>query len=61
MKLKKMLLNRLEHWQIIALLLVVYDIIAINIAFFAALWIRFDFSFAFPVELMRAWLYFVPV
>ena len=32
----------LEHWQLIALLLGVYDMISVNAAFFLALWVRFD-------------------
>ena len=34
--------RRLEHWQIIALYLIVYDFITIGLSYFAALWIRFD-------------------
>ena len=36
---------RLEHWQVIALYLMVYDILAVNISYFLALWIRFDCRF----------------
>ena len=32
--------NKLAHWQRVALLLVGYDVVAINAAFFLALWIR---------------------
>ena len=32
----------LEHWQVIALYLMVYDVIAVNLSYFFALWIRFD-------------------
>lgn len=32
----------IEHWQKIAILLAIYDFIAMHVAFFAALWIRFD-------------------
>ena len=35
----------LERWQVNALLLIVYDIIAIHAAYFIALWSRFDFMF----------------
>ena len=36
----------LEHWQIISFLLVVYDAASANIAYFAALWLRFDCEFS---------------
>ena len=38
-------LFQLAHWKKMALLLVLYDVIAVNLAFLAALWIRFDCSF----------------
>ena len=34
--------RKLEHWQIVALCLVLYDIVAIHLSFFLALWVRFD-------------------
>ena len=37
--------GRVEHWRIIGAFLVIYDIIAVNAAFFMALWLRFDFMF----------------
>ena len=52
----------LEHWHIIALYLMVYDFLASNGAYFAALWLRFDCQFSMiPREYLTAWLYFVPV
>jgi hypothetical protein len=30
---------RLEHWQIIALCMMVYDIFAVNVSYFIALWL----------------------
>jgi len=33
---------KLEHWHIYAALLLVYDFVAIHLAYFLALWIRFD-------------------
>ncbi len=35
----------LLHWQIIAICITVYDMIAVNAAYFLALWMRYDFSF----------------
>ncbi len=53
---------RLAHWHKIALLLMIYDIIAVNVAFFAALWIRFDCSFSEISEVyFGAYLKFVPI
>ena len=34
-----------EHWMIIAFLLMMYDVATIAISYFAALLIRFDFRF----------------
>ena len=34
--------KKLEHWQIVTLLLVIYDFIAIVGSYFLALWLRFD-------------------
>lgn len=52
----------LEHWQIIALLLAVYDAIAVNVAFFLGLWFRFDCIYSeIPPEYFRAFLQFVPI
>ena len=35
----------LEHWHIIAGLLMIYDLAAVNVSYFGALWLRFDCSF----------------
>ena len=37
--------KRLEHWHLMAILLAVYDVFAVNISYFLALWIRFDCMF----------------
>ena len=34
--------RRLEHWHKVTMLLVLYDLIAVNLAYFLALWLRFD-------------------
>lgn len=55
-------LFQLAHWKKMALLLVLYDIIAVNVAFLAALWIRFDCSFSEISEMyFTAYLKFVPI
>ena len=52
---------RLEHWQIIALYLMIYDAVAVSGSYFLALWLRFDGRFsAIPREYLMAWVYFAP-
>lgn len=52
----------IEHWKIISIFLIVYDIIAINLAYLAALWIRFDASFsAIPKEYLAPYMKMVPI
>lgn len=52
----------IEHWQIIALGLAVYDLLAVNLAYFIALLLRFDFRYTHIPELyLHSWLVFVPV
>lgn len=41
----KKMKKRLEHWEVVSLLLAVYDFLAVTVSYFAALWIRFDCSF----------------
>ena len=54
--------RRLKHWQLITLYLVIYDIVAVNVSYFAALWIRFDCHFQMiPREYMVAYLQFIPI
>ena len=38
--------KKLEHWQILSLLLILYDLVAVQAAYFAALWMRFDFAYS---------------
>jgi len=53
---------RLEHWQMIAIILAVYDVVAVNAAYFLALFIRFEFSFKhIPTRYLEAWVRFVPI
>ena len=52
----------LQHWQVMAIWLMMYDAIAVNAAYFAALWLRFDFRFSMiPSEYRMAWLKFAPI
>lgn len=52
----------LQKWMKVALLLTVYDVIAINAAYGLALWLRFDLRFSMiPENYLLTWLYFSPV
>lgn len=52
----------LEHWQIIMIYLIVYDVIAVNGAYFLALWLRFDFRYStITPYFYDAWKHFVPI
>jgi len=52
----------LEHWQIVTLYLMLYDVFAVNGAYFFALWLRFDCSFtAIPSPYMTAFIRFAPI
>lgn len=53
--------KKIEHWEIIAIYLAVYDIIAINFSYFAGLWLRFDLHYSkIPQEYLSAFLKFAP-
>ena len=50
-----------QKWVRIAALLIIYDIIVINLAYGAALWLRFDLKFSMiPEEYLNAWVSTVP-
>ena len=52
----------MKHWQLINVLLIVYDAVAVNAAYFLALWIRFDFRFSsIGSNLLSNYIRFVPV
>ncbi len=54
--------RRLEHWQVIAAFLMTYDIVAINLAYFLALWIRFDCRYSeIPPVYLHTFLKFAPL
>ena len=47
----------IQHWHIVTIALMLYDIIAVNMAYFLALWVRFDCSFSnIPEEYFNAFL-----
>lgn len=52
--------NKVEHWQVVSIGLVVYDIIAVTLAFFLALWFRFDCRYTMiPSEYLSAYYKFL--
>ena len=52
----------IETWQIKAVFLMAYDIMAINISYFVALWIRFDGIFSeIPEMYLEPYTYFIPI
>ena len=53
---------RIEHWHVIALFLVIYDAIAVNVSYFAALWLRYDCAVSkISSDYLSAFLHFAPV
>lgn len=51
----------LEHWKIVAFLLVLYDVIAVNAAFMGALLLRFDFHFSkIDASFIEGWRQIAP-
>lgn len=51
----------MEHWQVIALWLMLYDVVAVNAAFMLALWVRFDCRYSMiPDVYLGAFLKFAP-
>ena len=50
------------HWRTVAVLLSIYDIFAINLSYFLALWLRYDCKFSLiRHEFLHAWMRFVPI
>ena len=51
----------IKHWEVVGVLMAVYDIFAVTFSFFFALWIRFDFHYtAIPKHMLRACLMIAP-
>ena len=52
----------IEHWQIIALILMIYDAVAVNMSYFLALWFRFDCQYGhIEPQYITAWARFAPI
>ena len=48
-----------EHWQIMASLLIIYDVVMVNGSYMLALWLRFDCKFnTIPRSYIDNWLHF---
>ena len=41
---------KMAHWQVINLGLMLYDVLAVNAAFFLAMWLRFDCSISMMLD-----------
>ena len=56
---------KIAHWQVVNLGLLVYDVLAVNMAFFLALWLRFDCSISVMLEeysyYAEAYMKFAPI
>lgn len=51
-----------EHWHIVAVFLMLYDLAVVIGAYFAALWLRFDCRYSeIPREYLLAWMQFSPI
>lgn len=60
-QMKKKGVMRLEHWKLIALYLLIYDIVTINLSYFIGLWLRFDLQYSkIPSEYLMAFIKFAP-
>lgn len=52
----------MQHWQVVNIGLLIYDMLAVNMAYFMALWIRFDCQISkIPEYFMEHFLYFAPI
>ncbi|MBO5910590.1 MAG: polysaccharide biosynthesis protein, partial [Elusimicrobiaceae bacterium] len=53
---------RLARWKVITLYLMAYDIVAINVAYFVALLLRFDLQYSsIPQNYLHHYLWFTPI
>lgn len=53
---------RLEHWQIISLCLVIYDVLAVSVSYLLALWLRFDCQYShIPTSYFKIYSVFCPI
>lgn len=53
---------RLEHWKVIALYLMLYDAIVVNMSYALVLWLRFDCRYrSISEKYLEAWIKFAPL
>ena len=53
--------KKIEHWHIVAGYMMLYDLVAVNGAYFLSLWLRFDCSVSvIPDDYLQAYLQFIP-
>ena len=53
---------KLEKWRVVSILLALYDAVAVNLAYFLALWLRFDFNYSqIEEEFLSHFFYFAPI
>ena len=53
---------KIQHWHIVAVMLMIYDVIAVNGAYALALWVRFDCRFsAIDLQYLEAWIEYIPL
>lgn len=54
--------NGLKHWHFVTAYLVLFDVFAMNLSYFLALWLRFDGLFTrIEVDYLNAYIHFVPI
>ena len=54
--------EKFEHWKLISVYLVIYDIFAVNVSYLAALFFRFDMhTSSIPPEYLHAFIKFAPI
>lgn len=54
--------GKIQHWQIVSFILLIFDVFAANFSYFMALWIRFDLRFSsIPKFFLRAYVEFMPI
>lgn len=52
----------IQHWQVVNLFLTIFDAVAVNAAFFLALWFRFECRFSMiPESYLSSFLKFAPI
>lgn len=53
--------KKIDHWKVIALYLVIYDVFVVNVSYLLALWLRFDTKFSLiPEVYLYSFLKFTP-